>query len=137
MTTQTKMIPALQRKLFTQQFVKVEASTTGKSGKIIRYFPGADLRCQHNGLAKMAKTRGINVHKLRPGEYVIFTNNAKDKLKMFTTGNTVAYLKMPDGQRLNLNVIAKIPKFFTGGTINYTGALKSQIQTELDRVRKR
>ncbi len=137
MTTETKMVPTLQRKLFGQQFSKVETVTTGKSGKIIRYFPGADLRCQHAGLAKMAKARGINVHKLKPGEYVIFTNNAKDKLKMFTTGNTVAYLKMPDGQRLNLNVIAKIPKFFTGGVINYTGANKEQIQKELDRVRKR
>lgn len=126
--------PREQRGYFKRQFVKVQESTAGKPGRVVRFFPRSDLRCQHRGLALMASKRGIDVNKLKPGEYCIFVNNARDKLKMYATGNTVAYLKMPAGEKLNLNVIAHIPRFFTGGVINYTAALKAQIKTDLDRV---
>ena len=125
--------PTDQRAFFSRQF-GIAQEVQAKSTRIIRFFPQADLRCQHLGLAKVAASVGINVHKLAPGEFVIFLNNARDKLKMYASGNVLAYLKMPQGTRVDLNVIQHIPRFFSGGKINYDAALKKQIKRELDRV---
>jgi len=129
-TVVAKIKPEKQRQFFKTQFGKIQ-ETPPRTGKIVRYFPNSDLRGQHKGLAEIAKANRIDVNKLAPGEYLIFVNNARDKLKMYAAGNVIAYLRMPQGRRIDLRVIQYLPRFFTGGKINYTAALTKSIDRSL------
>lgn len=102
-----------------------------KTGRILRYFPDTHLGNGHDGLAKIAKKKGVDVTNLRVGEYVVFVNTTKTALKLYAPGNIVSYLKMPGTQRLNLGIIRSIPMFFNGTEIDYKGALKSYILKQL------
>lgn len=94
-----------------------------RSNKIIRYFPETDLRCNHLGLSLLAKEKKINVKDLAPGEFLVFTNKALNKLKIYAPGNCIAYVKSPDNRRIDLNVVRLIPRFFNGTKFDYEGAM--------------
>lgn len=95
------------------------------SAKVVRAFLGTDLRCTHLGLAEIAKKNKIDVGKLEPGEYLLFINNEKTKLKLFAANHVVAYLRLPDNQKLDMRTISLIPQAFkASGRIDYDGALK-------------
>ena len=100
------------------------------TNRLIRYFPNADLRNGHFGLAKMAKANNIDVTELE-SEFVIFTNRSRTGLKMFAPGNIVAYLKTVSGQKIDLNLIRGLPKYFNGTEIKYNDALKKKIERDL------
>ncbi len=105
--------------------------------RILRAFFNSDLRCGHEGLAKMAKDQEVDVMRLEPGQFVIFVNHAKDRLKLFTSNNIIAYLKLVKGQVLDMRTIALIPKAFQAkGSIDYDAALKEVIQQNLGRKRR-
>lgn len=95
-----------------------------KSNRIIRYFPESDLRCGHLGLSVVARKHKIDTSELSPGEFLVFSNKTKNKMKIYAPGNVIAYLKSPDNRRLDLRVITLIPRFFNGTDFNYSGALK-------------
>lgn len=98
--------------------------------KIVRYFPDSDLRGQHKALALQASKGKVNVDSLGAGEFLVFVNRKRDKLKMYTGGNVVAYLKMKDGHKLNPSVIRNLPKHFSGAGINYDAAMKETMQQQ-------
>lgn len=105
-------------------------------GRVLQCFLNADLRCGHEGLATLAKQNGIDITQLQPGQYVLFINSHKDKLKLYASNNVVAYLKLSTGQRLNMATIQLIPKAFRGtGTIDYDKALREVLLTALARKR--
>lgn len=80
----------------------------------------------------MARKQGIKVQDLEPGQLVIFVNAAKNKLKVYAANNVVAYLKLPDKERIDLRVIQKIPEAFQAtGKINYDAELKKLIEKQL------
>ena len=82
----------------------------------------------HNGLADLAKKYEIDVQKLEPGEYVIFMNGARDRVKVYAAQNVIAYQKMPSGHRLDLRAIAEIPRVFKAtGRMSYDDALKEAL----------
>lgn len=96
------------------------------SGYILRCFVNADLRNGHMGLSQMAKQDRIQVEKLEPGQYLVFINTAKNKMKVYTANNIVAYLRLSRG-RIDLSTISKIPQSFQGGDIHYDEALKTRL----------
>lgn len=98
--------------------------------RILRFFPNADLRAGHDGLAHVAKEKGIHVHRLLPGEFLVFANKKQNKLKIYGPGNLLAYLKAPDERRLDLRVIQFIPRFFKGGEFRYDEALRALFQKD-------
>jgi hypothetical protein len=101
-------------------------------GRVLQIFLNADLRNGHEGLAELAKERGIDVTKLLPGQYVVFVNAGKDKLKLYAAANVLAYLKLTGGQKFDLRVIAFIPKAFNGsGKLDYDKALKDAVEEAL------
>jgi hypothetical protein len=106
---------------------KFVASKT-KATRVVRFFPGADLRCMHDGLRSIAVENGVDPYELRPGEFLVFCNTARTMLKIYAPGNTIACTKSPDGRRLDLNVIKYIPRFFNGSEFNYDGALKEVLK---------
>ena len=82
----------------------------------------------------MAKDNGIKVRDLEPGQYVVFINTHKDRVKVFAAGNVIAYAKLEQGRRVDLNVIQHIPRVFQAtGNLNYDKALEAALQTSLAR----
>lgn len=101
------------------------------SQRIVRVFLNADLRCGHDGLAALAKKESIDVKKLPPGEYVIFLNAAKDRVKVYAASNVVAYHRSESG-RLEMAAIARIPQAFTAsGHLDYSKALRATLEQAL------
>lgn len=98
--------------------------------KIIRFFPEVDMRNGHDGLRKLARKEGVNVDALGAGEYVIFLNRSKRMVKMFASGNIIAFLKMADNKKLDPRTIALIPRYFNGSKINYDAALEAVLNKE-------
>lgn len=104
-------------------------------GAILRCFVNADLRNGHQGLATLAKQERINVDELAPGQYLVFINTARNKMKVYTANSIVAYLRLNRGH-IDLATISKIPQSFQGGDIHYDEALKSRL-TEILHIRPR
>lgn len=122
---------------FNQQIEKKLNQT--KKPQIVYFAPDTNLRCGHDGLAEIARKskHKITVETLLPGEYLIFTNRARTALKMYACGNVIAHLKMPKGQKLNMETIQYIPCFFNGTKIDYNGALAAAMKKQFDRLDRR
>lgn len=98
--------------------------------KILRYFPDSDLRGQHLSLSIQASRAGLNVNSLGAGDFLVFVNRKRDKVKLFASGNVVAYLKMPDGKKLDPRVIQYLPRHFNGSKINYDAAMTDVLKKQ-------
>lgn len=90
--------------------------------RVIRFFRDTHLGNGHEGLAYIAKKEGIDVRNLPKGEFVIFANKRMNGIKAYTQ-NCVAYLKSPDGRRLEMKTIQKLPNYFSGSSFRYDDAL--------------
>jgi hypothetical protein len=101
------------------------------SNRIVRCFLDADLRCSHDGLAKIAKDSKVNVRDLESGEYAVFVNSARNKVKVYAHGEVLAYLRLPRGRSVDLRVIQHIPAAFNGKTINYDSALAKMLESKM------
>ncbi len=98
--------------------------------RLLRYYPNTDLRNSHHGLSLIAKKDGLNLSKLPLGDYVVFINNQRTDMKMYAPGNIVAHVKMEKGMKINERAIRLVPKFFSGGQIHYSDALREVILKE-------
>ena len=96
----------------------------GQKG-ILRCFVNVNMSQGHDSLASLAKKYEIDVRKLEPGDYVVFVNGARDRVKVYASSNVIAYQKLPRGGRLDLRAIAEIPRIFKAtGRMSYDEALK-------------
>lgn len=106
------------------------AKGTIVSGKIIRFFPDADLRAGHEGLKAHARDHKVDAENLKAGEFLVFCNRRQTGVKIYAPGNVVAYLKSPGDYRLDLRTIILIPRFFNGTYFDYNSALKKLFKGE-------
>jgi hypothetical protein len=106
-----------------------------RQGRILQVFMNADFRCAHDGLAKLAKDKGIDVENLEPAQYVVFINTAQDRVKVYAAFNVLAYMRSKSG-KIDLTAISRIPEAFraTGG-LNYDKILKETLEASLRRKR--
>ena len=103
--------------------------------RITHVFLDTDLRCQHNGLAKLAIKQKIDASKLMPGQHLIFINGALNKMKMYSPGNVVSYLRLDRG-RIDLETLAKIPQAYGHDiAVKYNKALKDTLLKRLAKKR--
>jgi hypothetical protein len=110
---------------------------------IVRFIPKTDMRNQHDGLAAVAKSHGIDLKKLEPGEHVVFANNAMNKLKLYSgfkrtdgEGDSIGVLSYvrADKGRLDLGLIEQIPQCFDARSgINWDKAAKLSLEKQLSR----
>lgn len=96
--------------------------------KIIRVFPETPMYFSHVGLSAIALKYKINLQVLEPGEFCVFINKALNAVKIFTHGNTIAYMRSPDNRRLEMKTIQMIPTFFRGGKFHYDQALETVLK---------
>lgn len=109
-----------------------------KTQRVLQCFFNADLRNGHEGLQQIATEAGLDVGKLSPGQYVIFVNAKRDRLKLYAANHVVAYYKAPAGQSINLLTIQEIPRaFMSTGRIDYDVALKAAIEKTMERRARR
>lgn len=77
----------------------------------LRVFPNTDLRNSHDGLAAIAKKHKVKVENLLPGEYLLFLNTGKNRVKLFAANEVVAYIKSKHG-KIDMRTIQLIPAAF-------------------------
>lgn len=100
------------------------------SPRIIRFFPNTDLRSGHRGLSAAALKHDIDVHNLKSGEFLAFSNRKQTDMKIYAPCNVLLHVKSPHG-RLDLRVVGLIPKFFNGRRFDYLSALKDVIKEKV------
>lgn len=97
--------------------------------KLIHCYLNSDLRCGHRGLSKVAQKDGFKVNELEPGNYLVFINTKKDKVKVYAAHQVVAYLMLEKGRSIDLRVIQMIPKAFEGkGRFDYDESLTELLE---------
>lgn len=111
-------------------------------GQIRRVFLNVSMTNRIDGLQRIAEGSGIKLNDLEPGSYLVFVNAAKDKLAMLVgvhneeSRQIMAYKKLEGDRKLDLRVIAEIPRYFDGKRLNYDDALKSAVEAAMARKDK-
>ena len=103
-----------------------------KPNQVIRYFPDTDFRMGHEGLADLALKEGIDVHELKAGEFVLFTNAQKTAIKLYTAGNIIVYQKAPKNMRIIYSAIRVLPHFFNGRQLDLKSAIDRAVRHDHD-----
>lgn len=91
--------------------------------RLVRYVPDADLRQGYDGMNKK-----VPLMNLGKGEFVAFVNRKRDKVKLCTGQDMVAYLRLPTGQRIDPRVIKYLPEFFNGQHLDYDKAVEKTLR---------
>jgi len=85
--------------------------------KLVRCFVGVDMRNQHAGLESLAKECKVSLGKIKRGEHIVFVNRSRDKIKMYSHGGVLSYMKLKKGQQMNLETLKMIPDAFSEGNL--------------------
>ncbi len=64
--------------------------------RVIQIFHNVNMVKSHRGLKALAHDFDIDLESLERGQYVAFLNRARNKVKLYATGNIYAYLPLPD-----------------------------------------
>lgn len=110
-----------------------------KGAKIIQLFTNVHMGLGHDGLGAIAKQHKKDPAKLGAGEVLMFLNRQHDKLKVLGPFGVLAYLRMPNNNRITLEAIQFIPTCLGGdGSIDYDTALKqAMLNTMASRASKK
>lgn len=100
----------------TAVVASADLSPASNGGRIAQVLLNVDLRNSHDGLMEIAKKRGITAEDLKPGQYLVFVNDNKDRFKIFAMapsgrGAIVAYYKSYAG-RVDRAEIETVPAAF-------------------------
>lgn len=79
---------------------------------LVRIFLNTHMCYQHDGLKVLAQKESCNLDKLKDGEHVIFINRACDRMKFYSAGNVISYLRLDKG-KIDLNTLSIIPNLFS------------------------
>lgn len=79
--------------------------------EIIHIFHDVDLRCGHNGLTDYASKHRVSVKNLTKGEFVVFLNRAKDRVKLMGSDQVMVYVI---GDEITNADLEAIPTWFNG-----------------------
>jgi hypothetical protein len=101
--------------------------------KVVSYVPGADLRCSHVGLTKIANRHGRDPLQLRDGQFLVFVNNARTQAKILAKDNILVHLRGEGGRKLSFAALNLLPKYFGGREFNYQGALREALTKHFER----
>lgn len=112
------------------------------SGHIKRCFLNVNMGNRHAGLQNIARNAGIEVSTLTPDSYLVFVNTARDKVAMLVGAQTpksmqtMAYVRLESGRKIDHRVIKELPRAFDGKTLNYDKALSLALDKALNRPGK-
>ncbi len=96
--------------------------------RVVRYFADADMRAGYDGLTRIAKKEDVDIPNLGQGEFVVFVNRQRNKMKLCTQNDIVAYMRMGRGQKIDPRVIQYLPRYFDGKSFDYDAAMRRVLQ---------
>src|SRR6267142_4284345 len=98
--------------------------------KTVEVFIGADMRCSHRGLVKLAKDNGVHVDDLQPGDAIVYVNMRKNRVKTLSYNGVLSYLNLEGTRRtVDLDALSMIPQALDPrGAMNYKRALFFTLQ---------
>lgn len=105
--------------------------------EIKQAFLNVPMGNRFDGLCEIAKKAGIKLSELSPDSYLIFVNASRDKIAMLVgpqipgQKQTMAYVRLAGGRKVDLRAIKEIPRAFNGKSINYDAALGVAIEKAL------
>lgn len=104
---------------------------TPKQGHIVQLFFNVNLGRSHRGLRMIATEYEIDLDRVVPGQYVGFLNRRRTAIKLFTSGNVYAYLRLYEGI-VTADIINQIPRVFqsTAGVM-FAPTLREAIESEI------
>jgi hypothetical protein len=102
--------------------------------RLVRCFLNVDMRNQHKGLTAYARKSQVDLRSLSAGELVVFINRKLDRVKLYATGDVLAYQILQKGRTLDLRAIGHIPAAFgASGKLDLDAAVKKVIEQEMGR----
>ena len=113
---------------------KKQTATPATAGRILQVFLNVDMRMAHDGLDEFSRHRSVDVSSLSAGQYVVFVNTSKDRIKVYASNNVVAYKRLKKGQSFDLRVIQEIPRAFNAnGALDMDKAIEDALKASLSR----
>lgn len=97
------------------------------TNKTAQFFANVDMRKGYDGLQKLAKKNDLDLSTLARGSFAVFVNRKMNKFKLATCNDVVAYQRLPQGKYLDPRIIAILPEYFNGSTIDYPAAQRAMI----------
>lgn len=95
------------------------------------------MRNRFDGLSEIAKKNGIDVQKLKPGQFLVFINSEKTMITVYAANNIIASHRSTRG-RIDERAIALIPEtFLMKGRLDYDDALRDTLVQELSKRQPR
>lgn len=88
-----------------------------KISGVLRVFLESDMRNGHAGLREIAKKAGFSVDKLSRGEFFVFLNKRRDKVKIFAADQVLVYKHF--GGEITPKALSEIPKIFKAGSLSW------------------
>lgn len=102
--------------------------------KLLRVFLDVDMRCSHDGLTALAIKHKVLPESLEAGEYLLFINSDRTRIKLYGANDVVAYLRVKTG-RIDMRTVALIPQAFASkGKIDYDAALRKVLEKYIPEI---
>lgn len=95
--------------------------------RIQEIFFDTDLRNGLDGLIDVAKKRNVDIDKLKKGDFLVFVNTKRDKMRLVPCKDLFANYRSPTG-RIELNMIRHIPEYFDGSELGFSKALEKALR---------
>lgn len=112
------------------------------AGSIKRVFLNVSMINRFDGLQRIAKQAGVKMKDMDEGSYLVFVNHDRDKIAMLVgpqvegSSQIMAYTRLGRGRKVDLRIIAEIPKAFDGKSLNYNKALSLAVDEAFKRKKK-
>lgn len=104
---------------------------TPKQGHVVQLFFNVNLGRSHRGLRMIATEYEIDLDRIVPGQYVGFLNRRRTAIKLFTSGNVYAYLRLYEGI-VTADIINQIPRVFQStASILLSNPIREAIESEI------
>lgn len=112
------------------------------SSGIKKVFLNVSMINRFDGLQRIAREAGVKLSEMDEGSYLVFVNHDRNKIAMLVgpqavgSGQVMAYTRLGQGRKVDLRLIAEIPKAFDGKELNYNKALTLAIDKAFARKSK-
>lgn len=99
--------------------------------QILAIFHDVHMSLNHKGLAAIARERQINVNELRPGQFCVFINKAKNRFKVYAPNSVLAYYRSPENRGITTQALQYIPSAFGADGFQFKRSLEKTLTNML------
>lgn len=100
--------------------------------RLLRVFLNTHMGLGHVGLCLLASKNQVRLDALKNGEHVAFVNRQRNKVKVYSSGDVLHYIRLPQGEKLRMEAIQWIPSCFGAKGFKYPQALANSFGSFMD-----